>query len=164
MPWCPKCKSEYRSGFFECKECGSELVEYLEAEQPESEIARQFGAPRDLGPACFLMSVADEREATLVNSVLEGEGIPTLLKHKDLGSYLNISTGGSYFGIDIFVPESLLEKGKELIDGMEMLGIGSQSSDLPKNSVSISKRLIVGLFVMFILVSLAVWTVSILNN
>lgn len=27
MPWCPKCKTEYREGFTVCADCGSELVE-----------------------------------------------------------------------------------------------------------------------------------------
>lgn len=27
MPWCPKCKTEYREGFSVCADCGSELVE-----------------------------------------------------------------------------------------------------------------------------------------
>lgn len=27
MPWCPKCKSEYRQGFTVCADCGCELVE-----------------------------------------------------------------------------------------------------------------------------------------
>lgn len=29
MPWCPKCKNEYRAGFRVCTECGCELVEEL---------------------------------------------------------------------------------------------------------------------------------------
>lgn len=33
MPWCPKCKTEYRDGFRVCADCGSELV----AEQPIEE-------------------------------------------------------------------------------------------------------------------------------
>lgn len=33
MPWCPKCKTEYRAGFTVCADCGSELVE----EQPMEE-------------------------------------------------------------------------------------------------------------------------------
>ncbi len=38
MPWCPKCRSEYREGFLICADCGSELVDdeqfaCLEAEQ-----------------------------------------------------------------------------------------------------------------------------------
>ena len=27
MPWCPKCKSEYREGFTVCADCGSTLVD-----------------------------------------------------------------------------------------------------------------------------------------
>lgn len=39
MPWCPKCKNEYREGFSVCADCGSVLVDeetfvWLEAEQP----------------------------------------------------------------------------------------------------------------------------------
>ena len=27
MPWCPKCKTEYREGFRVCADCGGELVD-----------------------------------------------------------------------------------------------------------------------------------------
>ena len=27
MPWCPKCKTEYREGIEVCADCGSQLVE-----------------------------------------------------------------------------------------------------------------------------------------
>ena len=30
MPWCPKCKNEYREGIKVCADCGIELVESLE--------------------------------------------------------------------------------------------------------------------------------------
>lgn len=33
MPWCPKCRTEYRAGFTKCFDCGSELV----AEEPAEE-------------------------------------------------------------------------------------------------------------------------------
>ena len=36
MPWCPKCKSEYRQGFTVCADCGSELVEEEPADVPAS--------------------------------------------------------------------------------------------------------------------------------
>ena len=29
MPWCPKCKTEYRDGIEKCSDCGSVLVESL---------------------------------------------------------------------------------------------------------------------------------------
>lgn len=45
MPWCPKCKSEYREGFTVCADCGGELVDEeafakLEEEQAASEKAK----------------------------------------------------------------------------------------------------------------------------
>lgn len=33
MPWCPKCKTEYREGFTVCADCGSELVSELPVEK-----------------------------------------------------------------------------------------------------------------------------------
>lgn len=33
MPWCPKCKSEYRQGFTVCSDCGSALVEAEPADE-----------------------------------------------------------------------------------------------------------------------------------
>lgn len=30
MPWCPKCKEEYREGFTVCADCGEELVDSLD--------------------------------------------------------------------------------------------------------------------------------------
>ena len=29
MPWCPKCRTEYREGFSQCADCGAELVNVL---------------------------------------------------------------------------------------------------------------------------------------
>ena len=34
MPWCPKCKSEYREGFRVCADCGCALVEELREDGP----------------------------------------------------------------------------------------------------------------------------------
>lgn len=38
MPWCPKCKTEYREGFTVCADCGSELV----AEEPGDSSDEKF--------------------------------------------------------------------------------------------------------------------------
>jgi len=40
MPWCPKCKSEYREGFTVCADCGCELVE---EEQTDEMVNLTFG-------------------------------------------------------------------------------------------------------------------------
>ena len=42
MPWCPKCKSEYREGIVKCADCKIDLVEELppDNENPYSEEAQ----------------------------------------------------------------------------------------------------------------------------
>ncbi|MBR6095067.1 MAG: hypothetical protein IKP92_08620 [Lachnospiraceae bacterium] len=37
MPWCPKCRNEYREGFTVCADCGVELVDVLGEEEIEKE-------------------------------------------------------------------------------------------------------------------------------
>lgn len=38
MPWCPKCKTEYRDGIVTCADCGSALVDELMASVKEDEM------------------------------------------------------------------------------------------------------------------------------
>lgn len=42
MPWCPKCKYEYREGFTVCADCGVKLVEKLEEERTEENYNTQL--------------------------------------------------------------------------------------------------------------------------
>lgn len=54
MPWCPKCKSEYRDGFTTCADCGSALVDEetfvrLEAEQFAAKYSDSHGAAAENG-------------------------------------------------------------------------------------------------------------------
>lgn len=37
MPWCPKCRTEYREGFTSCGDCGSDLVDALAPGSPPEE-------------------------------------------------------------------------------------------------------------------------------
>ncbi len=73
MPWCPKCKTEYREGFSVCADCGSELVEKLAeeaAEDSEELLDLRMGDSLDeefRGD----MGQADQGEA-------QGEDVPTI--------------------------------------------------------------------------------------
>lgn len=42
MPWCPKCKTEYRKGFTVCADCGSELVEEQPLEENKMPLAEEI--------------------------------------------------------------------------------------------------------------------------
>lgn len=74
MPWCPKCKSEYREGFTVCADCGSELVDeeqFLKLEEERAageeqqriELAMQQAARMAVGKAEKLTEHEAERLA-----------------------------------------------------------------------------------------------------
>lgn len=56
MPWCPRCKSEYRQGFTVCSDCGSALVE---AEPIDEQTADPEGAYEAAGPVHILKAEAN---------------------------------------------------------------------------------------------------------
>ena len=107
MPWCPKCKSEYREGFKTCGECGVALVDTLPSEaEPETEFDTES----------LLITVPDEVQATVVESLLRSCDIPAARTYREAGSYVRVFTGGSSFGIDIYVPSYRLDEAQELLD------------------------------------------------
>ncbi len=74
----------------------------------------------------FLMNVADDQEAVLVESVLGTENIPVQRKYKEAGNYLEVYMGMSRYGIDLFVPEDAHELAKGLLD--------SETVDMPEET------------------------------
>lgn len=44
MPWCPKCKNEYKEGYTVCADCGCELVDSLD----EAPVAVYFGSEEEI--------------------------------------------------------------------------------------------------------------------
>jgi len=106
MPWCPKCKTEYRDEFSICSDCEIELVKELEPEKEEVYENDQ---------EVFLMSVANDIEAEIIESLLETQGIPVFKKVSGSDSYLRIYMGGVIEGVSIFVPSKMLERAKDVI-------------------------------------------------
>lgn len=103
MPWCPKCKAEYREEMERCSDCDIELMEELKEEKIHYD------------EETFLMSTSDEIKANDIESLLKVHGIPVLKKHRGSGGYLQIYMGISNTGIDIFVPSRALEEAKEIM-------------------------------------------------
>ena len=83
--YCPKCRTEFREGFFECSDCFIPLVENLPPEEPKSipeyidfkEIMTSY----DLGELAIIKSILDDHQITCL---VQGEhfssyygGIPT---------------------------------------------------------------------------------------
>jgi hypothetical protein len=65
--FCPKCKSEYREGFFKCADCGVDLVVEQPPEQTDDfgdvEFVEVFSTYQQ-GDIAFLKSVLDGEEIT----------------------------------------------------------------------------------------------------
>lgn len=106
MPWCPRCRSEYREGFTTCSECNSDLVEKLEEEKAEKNIYDH---------EVYLTTVSNNIEADVLESLLNSYKIPLLRKYREAGGYLSLYMGNVTSDIDIFVPSKLFDVAKELI-------------------------------------------------
>lgn len=114
MPWCPKCRNEYREGFESCSDCGVALVEEL-PEETEGNALEKAGEDEADTPV-FLVSAADNFEADIIEAKLEAYGVPVLKKHRETGGYLQVYMGASPFGLDLYVPSKLLDKAREILE------------------------------------------------
>lgn len=108
MPWCPKCRTEYRQGFKICSECNANLVDELEQEKENSEA--------EYDREVYLASAANSIEAEIMEALLTSNQIPVLKKFKEAGGYLDIYMGSTNFGVDLYVPSKLLVKAKGIIE------------------------------------------------
>lgn len=127
MPWCPKCKTEYRQGFKTCSDCKSELVEELE-QIMKNEI---YDYDREI----YLTSAANSVEAEMIEALLNSNGIPVLKKFREAGDYLKIYMGGTNLGVDLYVPSKLFEKAKDIIDGTQELAIEESRQDSDEEEI-----------------------------
>lgn len=78
MPWCPKCGREYREGFSFCVDCQCSLTD----DPPET--ARAL-LRRGQDGAVLLCEIEDGPKTGLLTALLEGEGIPVLVRYPSIG-------------------------------------------------------------------------------
>ena len=64
----------------------------------------------------YLTTTHDPVELSIVRSILDGEGIPYMIRERGGGSLVKVVAGYSVFGSDVFVPKALEEKAKEVWD------------------------------------------------
>jgi len=103
--YCPKCKTEYRAGLTTCTNCGLKLVPMPKESSKELVYADWQ----------YLITAANETEANVMSSILEGEGILVNAKPEGAGGYLQVYMGQTRFGVKIYVPKDCLDKAKEVI-------------------------------------------------
>ena len=64
----------------------------------------------------LLTTVHDNVELAVLRSILEGEGIPYMVRERGSGSSVRIIAGFSMYGTDVFVPKDALERAKEILE------------------------------------------------
>ncbi|MCK4857117.1 MAG: DUF2007 domain-containing protein [candidate division Zixibacteria bacterium] len=114
MPFCPKCKYEYKIGVARCPDCGSDLVEKL-AEEPAKATDNDVRA-------VLLLKTDDRIYAQLMASVLEEAEIPFWSKRLDGGFGYGVSGAITHLSYDstgaaeIYVHPDDLTRAQELMD------------------------------------------------
>lgn len=123
MPYCPKCKSEYRDGFTRCYDCEVELVdsmpqvnkhddedsdseisnEELTEEQKQRETIGKVKPQPEMGSEVPLITVDNQVQYVYITTELEKANIPYRVMERDAGNYLTIYMGVSYTGRTIYV-------------------------------------------------------------
>ena len=63
----------------------------------------------------LLLSNLNTIEAEIIIAKLKSYGIPILKKSKGTGEIMEIYTGVNLYGIDIYVPEDMVELAEELL-------------------------------------------------
>jgi hypothetical protein len=100
--YCPKCRSEFREGFFECPECLVPLVEDLPPEEPEP--VPEYVDFKDIKTSL------DMGEIAIIKSILDAYKIKYIIHNEFIGS-----TYGAALPARILVSENQVKEAKELL-------------------------------------------------
>ena len=105
--FCPKCRTEYRDGFYVCSDCNSELVDEL-SELPAEE-ASEFIEYAEV------MGTYNPADAALIKSILDSENI-TYYFNAD--HFMQVSPLAE--PVRVMVKKDEVEKAKELLQGLNL--------------------------------------------
>lgn len=105
--FCPKCKSEYREGFYKCADCGVDLVSERPFE-PEEKVSYV-----DLVEVFWTFQQGD---IAFLKSVLDGDGITYCFQ----GENSNLMVGGGSYA-RLLVQADQVERAKEILQELGFL-------------------------------------------
>ena len=123
MPWCPKCKSEYREGFTECATCHVPLVDEL----PEEDETRIQDTVQD-EPAEGIVQIANpiavytsERriDAEMIRDMLQDSGIAAGMRQVMIQQSGAVSGRRARYGVELVVDAADTARARQLIDEMK---------------------------------------------
>ena len=129
--WCPDCNISFDSDEKTCPRCGRTLIAVISGSKAKAQwglSSRSNGLkknwPVDISGeperACFLThrSSVNFDDKLLVN-MLAAYGIPALISHPQDGCFGKVVLGISGDGSDVYVPISMLENAKALMEDIQ---------------------------------------------
>lgn len=123
MPWCPKCKSEYREGFTECATCHVPLVDSLPEEdeiQPQDAVQPEQQEELPQFENLIAVYMADRRvDAEMVRDMLADNGITAGMRQVMTQQSGAVSGRRARYGVEIVVDASQTARARALIDEMK---------------------------------------------
>jgi len=114
MPYCPRCRFEYREGATRCPDSGIDLVEG-DAPPPE-----RHAGPDPNRRVAVLARVADPAEADVIKAILIEAGIPALVRRHGpiTGELATVADGATHDYALVLVQESRLAEARHVLDEM----------------------------------------------
>lgn len=112
MPWCPKCKTEYREGFTVCANCHVPLTEQC----PEGEVPAEMETELSLMEPVVIYEAKDAAQAAMICEILHNADIATTMRDsEELGGLLRVYTGSTLYGMSVLVDRSQVEQAREVL-------------------------------------------------
>lgn len=133
MPFCPKCRAEYREGFTRCATCGVDLVDSLE-DVPEP-ITEDNAVEYLRGKELAVLVRGDLDSCREVCNALLQEQVPAIIAPYDE----NVPSARLAMLLDVLVAEEDVERAVTLLqadwhdmlerDGLQWLGVGAPEEE-----------------------------------
>jgi uncharacterized Zn finger protein (UPF0148 family) len=116
MPFCPRCRYEYKDGIGECPDCGIRLVEELEEEDSEEESAEgEEGEAIQKTDFVPLRHYNSRSSIEIIQEALEKEGITAIVINRD--DIIRVTdTNYPVSKLIIWVQDKDFEKAQEIAD------------------------------------------------
>lgn len=105
--FCPKCKSEYREGFYKCADCGTDLV---------AEALPELMEEVTYVDLVEVYSTYQQSEIAFIKSVFDGEGITYYFEGE---SSIMLIAGGAYARLLVKAEEA--DRARELLQELGFL-------------------------------------------
>ncbi len=102
--FCPKCGREYTNETKVCGACGEKLI-----------TGRPWILQKDVGTWTVLEKNTSDYDADQIIAQLSFYGIPAKKYYKGSAQYVSIFTGTTSIGVYVIVPESELERAREIL-------------------------------------------------